>query len=98
MKKFFPTKQKLDLPPMMIIHGKKTFDKQTTANSFCMFFTTIGSQLQDQVISLQSRMWKSEKLYEKPYEGKFNVYFPANQPIIGREIAQVSKNIKSSRS
>ena len=59
IKKFFPAKQKSDLPPMMIIDGKKTFDKQTITNSFCMFFTTIGSKLQDQVISLQSRLCKS---------------------------------------
>ena len=59
IKSFFPTKQKSDLPPMMIIDGKKTFDKQTIPNFFCMFFTTIGSKLQNQVISLQSRTWKS---------------------------------------
>ena len=57
--KFFPTKQKSDFPPMMIIDGKKTFDKQAIANSLCMFFTTTGSNLQDQVISLQSPIWKS---------------------------------------
>ena len=56
IKKIFPTKQKSDLPPMMIIGGKKTFDKQTIANPFCMFFTTVRSKLQDQVISLQSRI------------------------------------------
>ena len=44
---------------MMIIDDKKTFDKQIIANFFCMFFTTMGSKLQDQVISLQSRIWKS---------------------------------------
>ena len=59
IKKFFPTRQKSDLPPMMIIDDKKTFDKQIIANFFCMFFTTMGSKLQDQVISLQSRIWKS---------------------------------------
>ena len=59
IKRFFPTKQKSDLPPIMIIDGKKTFDKQTIANSFCMFFTTIGSKLQDQAISLQNRICKS---------------------------------------
>ena len=32
IKTFFPTKQKWDLPPIMIIDGKKTFDKQTIAN------------------------------------------------------------------
>ena len=56
IKKIFPTKQKSDLRPMMIIGGKKTFDKQTIANPFCMFFTTVRSKLQDQVISLQSRI------------------------------------------
>ena len=59
IKKFFLTRQKSDLPPMMIIDDKKTFDKQIIANFFCMFFTTMGSKLQDQVISLQSRIWKS---------------------------------------
>ena len=48
----------------MIIDGKKTFDKQTIANSFCMFLTTIVSKLQNQVISLQSGIWKS---YENKY-------------------------------
>ena len=95
IKKIFPTKQKSDLPPMMIIGGKKTFDKQTIANPFCMFFTTVRSKLQDQVISLQSRIWKSYEKYEKLYEGKFKVCFPTNQPIISREIAQVSKTSKS---
>ena len=59
IKKFFPTKQKPDLPLMMIIDAKKTFGKQTIANCFCMFFITIGNKLQDQVISLQNRIWKS---------------------------------------
>ena len=99
IKKFFQTKQKSDLPPMMIIDSKKIFDKQTIANSFCTFFTTIGIKFQDQVISLRSRIRKSFKnKNEKLYEGTFNVYFSTNQPIIGREVAQVSKNIKSSRS
>ena len=43
---------------MMIIDGTKTFAKQTIANSFCMFFITIGRNPQDQVISLQSQIWK----------------------------------------
>ena len=43
----------------MIIDGKKTFDKQTVANSFCMFLTAIVTELQNQVISLQSGIWKS---------------------------------------
>ena len=64
IKRFFPTKQKSDLPPIMIIDGKKTFDKQTIANSFCMFLTAIVSKLQNQVISLQSGIWKS---YENEY-------------------------------
>ena len=64
IKKFFPTKQKSDLPPIMIIDGKKTFDKQTIANSFCMFLTAIVSKLENQVISLQSGIWKS---YENKY-------------------------------
>ena len=59
IKKFFPTKQKSDLPPIMIIDGKKNFDKQTIANSFCMFLTAIVTELQNQVISLQSGIWKS---------------------------------------
>ena len=48
----------------MIIDGKKTFDKQTIANSVCIFLTAIVSKLQNQVISLQSGIWKS---YENKY-------------------------------
>ena len=78
IKKFFPTKQKSGLPPIMIIDGKKTFDKQTIANSFCMFFITIGSKLQDQVTSLQSRIWKS---YEnKNMRNYMKVFLFSNQP------------------
>ena len=64
IKKFFPTKQKSDLPPIMIIDSKKTFDKQTIPNSFCMSLTAIVSKLQNQVISPQSRIWKS---YDSKY-------------------------------
>ena len=37
IKIFFPTKQKSDLPPMMLIDGKKTFDKQTLLIPFVCF-------------------------------------------------------------
>ena len=97
IKKFFPTKQKSDLPTMMIIDGKKTFDKQTIANSFCMFFTIIGSELQDQVISLQSRIWKSyenKKLNknEKLYEGIFIF-----QPTKRSSVEKLLKSVKTSK-
>ena len=100
IKSFFPTKQKSDLPPMMIIDGKKTFDKQTIANFFCMFFTTIGSKLQNQVISLQSRTWKSYENKNMRNCMKINSTFffqPTNRSSV-KEIAQGIKNIKSSRS
>ena len=48
----------------MIIDSRKTFDKETIANSFCMSLTAIVSKLQNQVISPQSRIWKS---YENKY-------------------------------
>ena len=60
---------------MMIIDGKKTFNKQIITNSFCMFFTTIGSKLQDQIISLQSRIWKSYENKDKLNYMKLNSTF-----------------------
>ena len=91
---FFPTRQKSNLPPMMIIDDKKTFDKQTTANFFCMFFTTIGSKLQ--VISLQSRIWKN-------YENKNMInYMKVNstfifQPTNGSSVEKLFKSVKTSK-
>ena len=59
-KKFFPTKQSSkDLPPMMNIDENRTFDKTIIANSFCKFFSTIGTNLQNQVIWLNNRIWKT---------------------------------------
>ena len=37
IKMFFRTKQKSDLPPMMLIDGTKTFDKQTLLIPFVCF-------------------------------------------------------------
>ena len=95
IKKFFPTKQKSD-SNQMVIDGKKPFDKQTVVNSFCMFFTTIGSKLQDQVISLQSRIWKS-------YENKnMRNYMKVNstfifQPNNRSSVEKLLKSVKTSK-
>ena len=86
IKKFSPT-------TMMIINGKKTFDKQTIANSFCMFFTTIGSKLQNHVIPLQSRIWKS-------YENKnMRNYMKVNSTFIFQPTnrSSVEKRLKTGK-
>ena len=86
IKKFSPT-------TMMIINGKKTFDKQTIANSCCMFFTTIGSKLQDHVIPLQSRIWKS-------YENKnMRNYMKVNSTFIFQPTnrSSVEKRLKTGK-
>ena len=96
IKSFFPTKQKSDLPPMMIIDGKKTFDKQTIPNFFCMFFTTIGSKLQNQVISVQSRTWKSyENKNMKNYMKVNSTFF--FQPTNRSSVAKLLKALKTSK-
>ena len=77
---------------MMIIDDKKTFDKQIIANFFCMFFTTMGSKLQDQVISLQSRIWKS---YENK-NMKVNSTF-IFQPTNGSSVEKLLKSVKTSK-
>ena len=59
IKKFYPIKQKsTELPSMMKIHGERTYDKTTIANSFCNFFSTVGSKLQNQVLPLCNSAWK----------------------------------------
>jgi len=39
-------------------NDKKITDKSTIANSFCTFFSTVGTNLQNQIISLKNRRWK----------------------------------------
>ena len=81
---------------MMTNDGKKTFDKQTIANSFFEFFATIGSKLQDQVISLQSRISKS-------YENKnMRNYMKVNstfifQPTNRSSVEKWLKSVKTSK-
>ena len=43
---------------MMKINEKRVSDKSLIANSFCTFFSTIGSSLQQRVLSLGNRIWK----------------------------------------
>ena len=59
IKKIFPTKTKCsEKPKMMKINEKRVSDKSLIANSFCTFFSTIGSSLQQLVLSLGNRIWK----------------------------------------
>ena len=59
IKKIFPTKAKYsEMPKMMKINEKKVSDKSLIANSFCTLFSTIGSSLQQRVLSLGNSIWK----------------------------------------
>ena len=81
---------------MMIVDDEKTFDKQAIADSFCKFFTTIGNKLQDQVISLQNRVWKSYDHKNMRSFMKVNSTFnfqPTNQP----SIEKLLKSVKTSK-
>ena len=80
----------------MIIDSRKTFDKETIANSFCMSLTAIVSKLQNQVISLQSGIWKS-------YENK-NIlnYMKVNSTFIFQStnqllVEKLLKTVKTSK-
>ena len=62
-----------------------------------MFLTTIGSKVQDQVISLQSRIWRSyenKKLNknEKLYEGFF-IFQPTKRSLVEKLL----KSVKTSK-
>ena len=81
---------------MMIIDSKKTFDKQTVANSSCIFLTTIGSKLQDQVILLQSRIWKSYENKNMRNYMKINSTF-IFQPNNRSSVEKLLKSVKTSK-
>ena len=81
---------------MMIIDSKKTFDKKTAANSSSIFFTTIGSKLQDQVILLQSRIWKSYENKNMRNYMKVNTTF-IFQPTNRSSVEKLLKSVKTSK-
>ena len=81
---------------MMIIDSKKTFDKKTVANSSSIFFTTIGSKLQDQVILLQSRIWKSYENKNMRNYMKVNTTF-IFQPTNRSSVEKLLKSVKTSK-
>eukprot|EP00794_Sanderia_malayensis_P017903 gene17903-19681_t len=59
IKKIYPAKTKSsEMPKMMKVNEKKVSDKSLIANSLYKFFSTIGSSLQQHVLSLANRIWK----------------------------------------
>ena len=73
------------------IDTESTNDKQKIANSFCKFFSTIGSKLQSSIASLSDKVWKHHDYNILKY--KIN---PKNHRFIFRQITaeDVIKSVK----
>ena len=97
IKKRFPTKTKCnDLPPMMNFEGMKINDKSTIANTFCMFFSTTGSKLQQQVISLHDRIWKVYTNKRLGTHSNLSKSFHFN-PVSPLSVEKLLKSLKTSK-
>ena len=98
VKKIFPAKSKKgNLPTMMNVNGRKECDKPSIANSFCHFFSNIGSKLQLKIPSVKNRIWKTfsnSNLWKNSMhkcEFKFKTVYPTT-------IEKLLKKLKTKKS
>ena len=97
IKKIVPTKPKCsEMPKMMKVNEKKVSDKSLIANSFCTFFSTIGSSLRQSVTSLGNHIWKpfeNENLRKSPLLAtQFNF-----KTVTPPEVEKLLMNLKTSK-
>ena len=98
IKSLFPVKNKSSKPTIMDINRERTKDKAKIANGFCSFFSTVGSKLHKQVVSIYNVTWKlflNKKLEDNinPYKRIFK--FTA---VSKTAIEKVLKSLKVSKS
>ena len=85
-----------EMPKMTKVNEKKVRDKSLIANSFCTFFSTIGSSLQQRVLSIGNLIWKpfeNENLRKSPLlatQIKFKTVTPP-------EVEKLLMNLKTSK-
>ena len=59
IRKCYPSTSKTDKPPQSFQHNNTEItNKKDIANCFCSFFTHVGKNLQDSVVSISDRIWK----------------------------------------
>ena len=101
VKKCFPTKSKRNASSKsFVIDDEVICDKKVIANGFCEFFSTVGTKLQEGVLSIKNRVWQSHKTECQILKSKIN---PTNKTfrfkdVNLKEVIYILKCLKARKS